>query len=357
MIVKNESHVIKRCLASVKLIIDYWVIVDTGSTDGTQEAIQDFMKDIPGELHERTWVNFGHNRNQALDLARGKADYILFIDADDRLVFEDTFVMPDLTKAYYLVVQKTKNRLSGLPVLLMIKDQPDLKWQGILHETIPIYESRGLEYLKGVFNEYNQDGHRSQDPEKYVKDAHMLEKELQQNPSDSRAAFYLAQSYLGAKDYPSALRCYTARAEMDGAPEETFYSMYCAGWLKMVLKMPSEHCVISLCKAYQFRPTRVEPLYALALHYIERKNFFLAYLIAKFAISIPLPVDLFVEAWMYEWGILTQYFQCSLELQKMDEAFGALKKLLANPNLPESSRSILENYLPQFQSQPKGASA
>ena len=39
MIVKNEAHVIARCLASVRPIIDYWVIVDTGSTDGTQDAI------------------------------------------------------------------------------------------------------------------------------------------------------------------------------------------------------------------------------------------------------------------------------------------------------------------------------
>ena len=35
MIVKNENHVIKRCLDSILLVIDYWVIVDTGSTDGS----------------------------------------------------------------------------------------------------------------------------------------------------------------------------------------------------------------------------------------------------------------------------------------------------------------------------------
>jgi glycosyltransferase involved in cell wall biosynthesis len=37
MIVKNESKVIERCLRSVKGCIDYWVIVDTGSTDDTQK--------------------------------------------------------------------------------------------------------------------------------------------------------------------------------------------------------------------------------------------------------------------------------------------------------------------------------
>ena len=78
MIVKNESPVIEKCLASVKGMIDYWVIVDTGSTDGTQQIIKNFMKDVPGKLYERPWVNFAHNRNEALDLARNKTDYAYF---------------------------------------------------------------------------------------------------------------------------------------------------------------------------------------------------------------------------------------------------------------------------------------
>ena len=89
MIVKNEAGVIERCLSSVENIIDYWVIVDTGSTDGTQELIKKTMEryGIPGELHEREWVNFEVNRNQSLDLARGKAEYTLVIDADDVAAF------------------------------------------------------------------------------------------------------------------------------------------------------------------------------------------------------------------------------------------------------------------------------
>ena len=48
MIVKNETAVILRCLKSVKPWIHSWAIVDTGSTDGTQQLIQDFMQDLPG---------------------------------------------------------------------------------------------------------------------------------------------------------------------------------------------------------------------------------------------------------------------------------------------------------------------
>jgi len=88
MIVKNESHIIHECLNSIYKYIDYWVISDTGSTDGTQEIIQNFFKEkgIPGELHQDEWKNFGHNRTIALRHCDGKAEYAWMIDADARMV-------------------------------------------------------------------------------------------------------------------------------------------------------------------------------------------------------------------------------------------------------------------------------
>jgi glycosyltransferase involved in cell wall biosynthesis len=88
MIVRNEAHIVHEVLDCVAPHIDSWVIVDTGSTDGTQDVIRAHMQQlgIPGELHERPWRNFGDNRSEALELARGHADYIWVIDADDLVV-------------------------------------------------------------------------------------------------------------------------------------------------------------------------------------------------------------------------------------------------------------------------------
>src|SRR3972149_12094275 len=83
MIVKNESKIITRCLDSVINYIDYWVICDTGSSDNTIEIIIDYFKDrIKGELYAIPWQDFGYNRSQAVKLSRGKADYLLLMDAD-----------------------------------------------------------------------------------------------------------------------------------------------------------------------------------------------------------------------------------------------------------------------------------
>ncbi len=82
MIVKNESAVIERCLRSLRERISYWTIVDTGSADETMAKIRQAMEGVPGQLLERPWVNFGHNRTEALSAANGKSDFVLVIDAD-----------------------------------------------------------------------------------------------------------------------------------------------------------------------------------------------------------------------------------------------------------------------------------
>ncbi len=93
MIVKNEVKVLPRLIRSVKDYIDYYVIVDTGSSDDTIELIRREMAGygIEGEVHERPWVNFGVNRAAGAG-ARGRGEqgrFGWFIDADEELGVSD----------------------------------------------------------------------------------------------------------------------------------------------------------------------------------------------------------------------------------------------------------------------------
>src|SRR5215472_8170910 len=131
MIVRNEAPVIARCLASVKPIIDYWVIVDTGSTDGTQDRIRTLLADLPGELYERPWRDFAHNRTEALELAQLHGHYVLIIDADDVLEFDPKFTMPALQADSYTL------RIADVSISYhrtqIVRAALSWRWRGVLH--------------------------------------------------------------------------------------------------------------------------------------------------------------------------------------------------------------------------------
>ncbi|HEY9838827.1 MAG TPA: glycosyltransferase, partial [Candidatus Obscuribacterales bacterium] len=91
MIVKNEAHVIERCLYSVKPMIDYALIVDTGSTDKTVLRSRNWLSSngIPGEVLEHDWQDFATNRSLAIECIRPQnIDYVLMIDADEVIQFD-----------------------------------------------------------------------------------------------------------------------------------------------------------------------------------------------------------------------------------------------------------------------------
>lgn len=344
MIVKNESKVIERCLKSVKPLIDYWVIVDTGSTDGTQKILADFLEEIPGELHERPWVNFEHNRNEALRLAKNKGDYILIIDADEQLIFSKDFVKPVLDQDFYFIV--TDHSGSKYKRIQLIKSRLDWKWKGVLHEALSSEEAKSSGTLMNVENLYGFDGCRSHDPDKFRKDARILENALKKEPENTRYLFYLAQSYRDAQEHDLAISHYQKRAEQGGWDQEVFWSLYQIGLIQERSHKESETFINSYFKAFHYRPTRAEPLYRLANYYRRMGNYVLGYVLAKHALSLPYPNDhLFVETWVYEHGLALELSLCAYYLQKYGESKVLSEVLLFKLNLPEEVRSYVKKNL------------
>lgn len=346
MIVKNEKDVIQRCLSSTLPLIDYWVIVDTGSTDGTEQIIKDFMKEkgVPGELHTCPWVNFAHNRNEALNLAKGKGDYLFFIDADEYLTYDVTFEHPQLDKDYYYV--NTLSSGTNYGRILCINNHLDWKWKGVLHEIIDSLSSRTGATLEKISNIVTQDGARSRDPLKYQKDAAILEAALKDEPDNCRYVFYLGQTYFAMQNYALALQNYEKRVSMGGFDQEVFYSLLQIGRLKEALQMADEAIIASYKRAFQYRPTRAEPLYQLA-RYLRQKNKYAAgYDTAKSGLMMPLSNDvLFVDSWVYDYGLLLEFSVCAYWTGHYDECQAVCVRLLKKPNLPVDFRSVAEKNL------------
>ena len=76
----NEEKNIGRCLASIHDWVDEIVVVDSGSTDGTQKICSRYSK---VQWYERAWLGYGPQKNYGNSLARGS--YILSLDADEEV--------------------------------------------------------------------------------------------------------------------------------------------------------------------------------------------------------------------------------------------------------------------------------
>ena len=337
MIVKNESAVIKRCLDSVKPLIDYWVIVDTGSSDKTQEIIKAHMKGIPGELLERPWKNFGDSRTEAYQLAKNKGDYILLMDADDILEFEPNFKLPVLDADVYNFWRGTKGFTYLRPQL--IRGGLDWRWVGVTHEYLDLPTPHTTELLEGVNYVSLDGGARSKGTAKFFQNIALLTEGLQKEPNNARYAFYLAESYRDAGDKAKALEFFQKRVSMQGWDEEVYWSMLQIGHMLKNLGLPSNIVIEAYKNAHAFRAHRVEAIYYLAEMYNAAGEHSKAYELLKTKDFIPQPAQkdgLFNEDWIDNYGLLFQLSICSYYVGHYQESLQACDKLLAIPDVPDS---------------------
>jgi tetratricopeptide (TPR) repeat protein len=339
MIVKNEAPVITRCLSSVKQLIDYWVIVDTGSTDGTQEIIKQSLKDIPGELHERPWKDFAHNRNEALALAKGKGDYILIIDADDTVDVSPTFAAPHLTCGSYRLLVRLDD-LSFQRDHLIASSLP-WKWIGVVHEALTCDEPHTTELLSGLTYRVGHGGARERDPQTYRNDITILEEALREEPTNGRTMFYLALTHKTIHQYEEAVTWFQKRIELGGNGQEVFWSAFQLALCESMLSKPHDIVINSFLKAHHLRPHRAEPVFYLAFLYRSLQRYDEAYSLLQAYRATPKPASpdiLIGMEWCERWGVLCELSANAYLSHHYHECLEASDILLTMNDLPESLR-------------------
>lgn len=359
MIVKDEEDTIRKCLTSVAPYISYWVIVDTGSSDDTIRVIKETMDEfcIPGELHERPWVNFEVNRTESLELAKNKCDFRWIIDADDTFVLDDPKINPFyvLNKEFdsYHISYKLHN-LKYFRAQIVRSDE-DWVYKGVLHEYLHLDK---IDQKSGQIPGCHIDAdisplkRASSVEEKYAKDAEILEEALEKEPDNTRYMFYLAQSYRDSLQPEKSLAAYRRRVDAGGWPEEVYYSMYMIGRLMETLQYPSNEVIEAYSRAWEFRPERLEAAFHVMRKLREEKRWVLALAYGEAALQRTGTADiLFVEPEIWQWRILDEFSICAFYSGKVESAREKLIAIINSPffrDLPLSERERMMKNLQNF---------
>ena len=349
MIVKNEAHIMRRCLTRARPLIDYALIVDTGSTDNTIAVIHTLLAEfnLPGQVVEEPWRDFAHNRTCALARLREQADidYALMIDADDEVVLADGFdpaaFRASLTADYYDVVTDMSGYVYTRPQLT--SNRKLFYYKAVLHEYLESEPGCSRARMEHYSVRAVQDSARNRLGDKYRRDAETLEKalEIETDPFlRARYTFYLAQSWRDCGELEKALTHYLRRAEMGYWEEEVFYSLYFAGRLMETLGRDIEATIAIHFRAANASPTRAEALHAAARLCRSIGDHARGYDIARRAIDLPMPPNgLFLEPWIYDFAALDEFAVHAYWTGHYRESLAAILRAFKSGKVPASEHA------------------
>lgn len=140
MIVRNEEENIKDALECAFKFADEVIVVDTGSTDNTPKI----AKEIGAKVYHFKWNDdFSAARNESIKHAT--ADYLMWMDADDRVDDENARRLKELKKhlsptkdeSFYVLVQDGEDLKAHFWFSLRIfPNRSGVMFEGRVHEQI-----------------------------------------------------------------------------------------------------------------------------------------------------------------------------------------------------------------------------
>jgi hypothetical protein len=346
MIARNEAHVIVRCLDSARPLIDFLVVVDTGSTDNTPEVVRRYLeeKNLPGEVLHEPWRDFAHNRNVAVRRLRGhtEIDYAMMLDADQILVYDADFA-PERFK------KKLRHEIYELPLVngskaVMVpglaRNNLEIFFKSELHEYPVLPPGHDRHPTRGLRIVEMHDGGRSRNPNKYRDDAAVLERLLRQERDPfqiARHTYFLAESYRQCGENEKALRLYLERTKLGFSGDEIFLSYLYAGRIQIKVQRPGNEVLETFLAGDKICPWRAEALHGAVqlcrlqgLHHV-------GYKLARAGLQLTAPESGDnVENWIYEYGLLDEFAVLCYWTGRYQECLDAATRILREGKIPES---------------------
>lgn len=341
MLVKNNEATIRHSLESVESYIDYWVIVDLGSSDKTLQIVRECLKNKPGEIHTCPWLGIEKTYNEALRLAKPKADYIFFMSGEASLQVASTFSFPELSKDVYCIMWH-QSQNSGLRRQI-IKSSLPWHWK--------VGYKRELDYLScdvPCSSEVLCDMHYIiGDMYQGQQKATLFASSSSYTPEESKKIFQMAESFRGLGDKEKALEWYKKRVALGQNGQDLFWAILHIGRLQEELKYPLTTVIDGYYQAYIAGPEHVEPIYCLSHLYNHLKEHLLAYECIKgweYIIAREKKGQVHLNGWMLDYGLKLELLVSTFYLKKYDEFLQVSEQLLALDTLPEEIRAKVVTY-------------
>lgn len=229
LIVRDNAGTIRPCLESIRPWVDEIVVVDTGSTDGTDEICEELGARV---FHWAWRDDFAAARNVSFDHARG--EWLFWMDSDDTIPEECGRRLreladgphPDNVHGYVVQVHCPGRDPSDLTVVdhvKLIRNRPHLRFEFRIHEQIiPAIRRAGGEVAwSDIFVVHSGSDHTPEGQDrKLERDFKLLHLELADRPDHPFVLFNLGMTHADARQYEEAVRC-LQRCIKVSQPEES----------------------------------------------------------------------------------------------------------------------------------------
>jgi hypothetical protein len=298
IMVKNGGPQFEKMLLDNLPFFDRWTILDTGSTDETIDIINRVLVGKKkGQLFQEPFINFRDSRNRCLELAGKTCKFITMLD--DTYVIEGNLraflneVRGDQRSTSFTLYIKSDDTIYGSNRI--IKADSELRYVHRIHEVITDKNNINIVIPKevSVIDDRRFDYMEKRTHDRKQLDLKMLFEEVEENPHDPRAYYYLAQTYNLLEDYEKAFYYFTKRAEYinSGFLQERVDALFeSARIANFKLNKPWAECEELYNKCYKADESRPESLYFIGIHYYLENNFNKAFVYFKKAFEIGFPI-------------------------------------------------------------------
>lgn len=222
MIVRDEHEFLEECLLSVKGVVDEILVADTGSVDDTVPI----AKRCGARVFEYPWdFSFSNARNFIMEKAA--CEWILLLDADERLFPDDTAKLLDYVNttssdgAHFKVYNHVGVYGEGLyslhNALRLVRNNGLYRFVGDIHEQLSRVDGMPMNGLFDVTDiRLHHLGYLDSvvsRKKKRERNIPLLMNELEKDPDNAFMLFNLGNEYMAKREYEKALEWYSKARE------------------------------------------------------------------------------------------------------------------------------------------------